>query len=432
MTDHSGVARFRYRAADAQGTAVRGEIDANSARDAVDALRRRALWVIELYPLASTSRDGTRIAGSIDDSTTASSAAPTTFVSTMRARVAGLWRSANTELAAEVRAISTLLNAGVPLYRALSYAVTQAPDPSLRIAFAAVRDAVEGGSSLSNALSARAEFPRAFAPLVAAGEASGTLGASLSLIADHLERRDLLRSKLQSALVYPAILGAASTVGIVVILLLVVPRFAGLIAETGGTLPTSTRALVAMSGVLTRYGWLLLILLAVIAVLTQRWLATNGARLVFHERRLRWPLLGSLERTRAAASYVGTLAVALRSGVAMLQAMALARAVVSNEHLSARMLEAEARVQGGARLSDALAGTLPPLAERLLDAGETSGDLAGMATRAAEACDAEAQKRVAQAVTLIEPVMILGFGGVVGFVALALLQAIYGLNAQVR
>ena len=115
----------------------------------------------------------------------------------------------------------------------------------------------------------------------------------------------------------------------------------------------------------------------------------------------------------------------------MLEAMSLARAVVSNEHLVHALAEAEARVRSGARLADALAGALPPLAERLLDAGESSGDLAGMAARAAEACDAEAQQRVAQAVTLIEPVMILGFGGVVGFVALALLQAIYGLNAQV-
>lgn len=428
MTVNSRTARFRYRAADADGTAVRGEIEADSARDAVDTLRRRALWVIELHPLTNSSHDRLHASNGVEGATSASTNA---FASPWRVRVSRLWRSADTELAAEVRAIATLLNAGVPLYRALSYAVTHAPDPLLRVAFTAIRDAVEGGSSLSSALSARGEFPRALAPLVAAGEASGTLGASLSLIADHLERRDLLRSKLRSALIYPTILGAASTVGIVVILLLVVPRFAGLIAETGGTLPASTRALVAISSVVTHYGWVLLILLVLGAALLQRWLATASARQKYHERRLSWPLVGSLERTRAAASYVGTLAVALRSGVSMLDAMALARAVVSNQQLSAQMLEAESRVRGGARLSDALAGTLPPLAERLLDAGESSGDLAGMAARAADACDAEAQQRVAHAVTLIEPVMILGFGGVVGFVALALLQAIYGLNAQV-
>ena len=111
--------------------------------------------------------------------------------------------------------------------------------------------------------------------------------------------------------------------------------------------------------------------------------------------------------------------------------MTLARAVVRNQHLAGSLAEAERRVQAGASLSQSLAGILPPLTERLLDAGETSGDLAGMAARAAEASDSELQRTVSQAVALIEPLVVIGFGGVVGFVALALLQAIYGLNAGV-
>jgi type II secretory pathway component PulF len=104
---------------------------------------------------------------------------------------------------------------------------------------------------------------------------------------------------------------------------------------------------------------------------------------------------------------------------------------VRNRHLATSLAEAEVRVRAGSTLASALSGLLPPLSERLLDAGETSGDLAGMATRAAEASDGELQRTLTQAVALIEPAMIIGFGGIVGFVALALLQAIYGLNAGI-
>ena len=152
------------------------------------------------------------------------------------------------------------------------------------------------------------------------------------------------------------------------------------------------------------------------------------ARVRMDESRLRWPLLGRLERLQTAAGYTGTLAIGLRAGVSLIGSMRLARAVVRNRYLATSLAEAERRVHGGAGLSQSLAGLLPPLTERLLDAGETSGDLAGMAARAAESADGELQRTVSQAVALIEPVMVIGFGGIVGFVAMALLQAIYGLN----
>jgi type II secretory pathway component PulF len=146
--------------------------------------------------------------------------------------------------------------------------------------------------------------------------------------------------------------------------------------------------------------------------------------------RLRWPVIGSLERTREAAAYTGTLSVALKSGVGLLSAMALARAVVANRQIGNELASAEARVRDGGTLAGALDGVLPPLAVRLLDAGEIGGDLAMLAGRAADSADDEVQQAVSRAVTLVEPVMILGFGGLVGFVALALLQAIYGINAR--
>jgi type II secretory pathway component PulF len=216
----------------------------------------------------------------------------------------------------------------------------------------------------------------------------------------------------------------------VVILLVVVPRFATLIAESGGTLPVSTRALIRISGIVTSSWWLVLMVAGVAVAAFRRWLVRGEHRAAWDAQRLRWPVLGFVERTRAAAAYTSVLATALRAGLPLLSAMRLARGVVGNRAIAASLSEAEERVRSGGRVAAALEGVLPPLAVRLLDAGESGADLAGRATRAADAADAELQRAASTAVALVEPALILLFGGIVGFVALALLQAIYGLNAR--
>jgi len=417
------TSRWRYQAADAIGASVSGEIDARSERDAIDALRRRALWVISLAP--------TRVAATIRgaQATTGDSAAVVRTSSALFGRRRNSHASPQ-ELAAITRAIATLLSAGVPLDRALAYAASQGANETTKSMFATVRDAVRNGTSFSAAIGRHAQFPAYFAPTLSAGEASGTLSQSLQLLAEHLERSASVRAKLRAALIYPAILGIASIIGVSVIMVLVVPRFATLILESGGTLPTSTRLLIAVSRVATRDWWAILLVAALAGLAWQRVMRDATMVLRWHGTRLGWPVVGPLERTREAAAYTGTLSVALKSGVGLLAAMALARAVVGNRQVSAELAASEARVRDGGTLAGALEGVLPPLAVRLLDAGEIGGDLAMLAGRAAESADDEVQQAVSRAVTLVEPVMILGFGGLVGFVALALLQAIYGINAR--
>ncbi len=426
--------RWRYRAADAAGVDVAGEIDAVSEREAVDALRRRALWVITITPVeryapAQPGDDAPALAPSL---------------ATVRSRAAALLAgSPDAALAVTVRAMSSLLSAGVPLDQALAYAagasgarressrrVASAHPDQWERAFSAVRELVRAGDSLSAAIAREPRFPVVFAPTIAAAEASGTLGSALGTLADHLDRSNALRARLRSALAYPAMLGIASIIAIVVIMLVVVPRFATLIADSGGTLPWSTRALVTTSDLLVRWWWLIGLVFVAATLAARQWLSVPGNRGRWHRARLGWPVVGHLERTRAAAAYTGVLAVALRAGVPLLQAMALAQRVVPNEASAARLAEAEQRVRAGGSVAAALDGVLPALAVRLLDAGEAGGELSAMAERASDAADAELQRVAGGAVTLVEPALILAFGALVGFVALALLQAIYGLNAR--
>ena len=411
-TASAGTTRWRYQAADAQGAMSRGEVEAASAEDAAEELRRRSLWVIELEPTRAAT-----LALAL--------ASPVRLLK----RVARRTTDGDESLAILTRTVATLLESGVPLVRALAFAASGETDARWQRIFGGLQEAVTRGESLSEAAARVEALPRAYAPLLAAAEASGSMADTLARLADDLELRSQLRSRVRAALVYPTLLAIASTVGTLVILIVVVPRFADLIAGAGGTVPASTRLLIGLSALLSRYGWLLAIAVVLAGTAIRQSLQDAARRRRWHAARLRWPLIGRFEREQAAAGYLSTLAVALESGVPLLRAMSLARATVGNDDLAERLARAEALVRDGGAVSQALSGSLTPLATRLLEAGEESGALAPLARRAATAANDQVQRVVTSAVALIEPVMILGFGGVVGFVALALLQAIYGINA---
>lgn len=392
--------RYGYRAANEAGTVVEGEIDASSEQNAVDALRRRALWATEIWSKQAVRK---------------------------QRESRGIPQGALTTM---TRAMSALLASGVPLEQALTYATQQSPGTKLREAFSAVRADVRNGRSLSDSFRAQRLFPPLFAALAATGEATGTLDKSLERLAEHLERADELKSRMRSALLYPALLGVAAFIGVTVIMLVVVPRFSVLLAQAGSSIPISTRLLIGASKAATN-GWpVLLVLVAGGAMAWRQWISAAGNRIRFHRQRLGWPVTGELERSLAAARYTRTLALAVPSGVDLLAAMSLARGTVPNLAIRNALEEAESSVRGGASLSASLSAVLPPLAIQLLSAGEASGSLDSLSARAADALEAQVEQSLSRAVTLLEPVLILAFGGLIGFVALGLLQAIYGMNAS--
>ncbi|MDQ8168734.1 MAG: type II secretion system F family protein [Gemmatimonadota bacterium] len=427
----SAAIRWRYEAADAHGAITRGEVDAATADEAVAALRRRALWVIDLTPADEAGTDGAAAPAPVGRTADGMVGGMADGIAT---RLQALWDRVgggrDEALLVSTRTLATLLEAGVPLTRALAFAASGDTDPHWRAVFAGLQEAVARGESLSDAAARVPSLPPRYAPLLAAAEASGSMAATVDRLANDLEQRGALRARVQAALVYPTVLATASVLGTLVILVVVVPRFADLIADAGGTVPASTRALIALSDALARAGWWLVGAGVLGAAAVRQWLRDPRQRLRWHTARLHWPLTGRFEQEQAAAAYLSTLAVALESGVPLLRAMPLARGTVGNAALAARLTGAEAVVRDGGSVAQSLSGTLPPLAVRLLEAGEQGGALAPLARRAADAAAAQVQRLITRAVALIEPAMILGFGGVVGFVALALLQAIYGLNAS--
>jgi general secretion pathway protein F len=396
------IGRYQYRAATAEGRVIEGVLQSRSRQAVLETLHRQRLYPVTIDEV-STGRRSAR------QSRIGSGAALT------------LW----------ARNTATLLGAGVPLDEAVKFTADHVGNESVSEALRRVRRQLQGGASLAEALSAD---PKVFSPIfpamISAGEATGQLDLVFERLAAHLEERAELRSQIKSAFLYPILMSLVAALGVVVLLGFVVPRFTAMLAEVGGTLPLSTRLLVAASGLLTRWWWLWIPLVGAALYGGVTALRRPPAQRRWHAMRLQWPVLGDLELNYATAQLTRTLGVLLQSGVSILPALRIARTTVTNVVVRDSVERATTVVGEGGALAGSLAETLPGLAAQMLAVGEESGRLDELCLRVADTYDTEVRRTLRTLVALIEPTMIILFGGLVGFVALAMLQAIYSINAS--
>jgi type II secretory pathway component PulF len=406
--------RYAYRAATPEGRLVDGVVNAPSPRTAIEELRRQRLYPVEV----ARAGDGRAAEGQGGGAAT----------STIGAWLGGSGRAP--AVAVFARTVASMLSAGVALDRALAFGADQARHPELAAAARDVLRDVREGKTLGAAIGRHPDvFGSLFVAAVSAGEESGTLDQAMARLADHLDEGLELRAQLRSALLYPALMTVVTGLGVAVLLLFVVPRFAAMIAEEGGALPLSTRVLVGVSGALVRGWWLVLV--GAVALLAAGRLALDapGGRRRWHAWRLGLPLLGELERKHATALFTRAFALLVESGRPVLSALTAARGAVANLELAAGLDRAAEAVRRGEPVHAALGGTLPPLATELLAVGAESGRLGELGMRVAETYERDVRRTMRTLVGVVEPALILFFAVVVGFVALAMLQAIYGVSA---
>lgn len=397
--------RFRYRAATAQGRILEGFVEAPTRNKAIDELRGQRLYPVAVE-VANPTRSGT----------------------------GRRWPFSGRHAAVAVwsRDVATLLGAGLPLDRALGVTAEHTTHEGLTEIVRDVRRSVQGGAGLAEALTRHPRyFPSVMVAMISAGEAGGALETVFEQLAEHLEEAMELRSQIRSALLYPALMAVVASIGVAILLLLVVPRFSAMLEEVGGQLPLTTRILVAGSQALVGFWWLWLGMGAGVGYAAFRALHRRDLRRRWHEMRLRLPWVGDLEAKYGAARFTRTLGILLRSGVAIVPAIEIARNAIGNEYLGRGVERAAQAVAQGNPLAAALSGTLPPMAVQMIAIGEESGRLEELCLRAAGTYDGEVRRALRTTVSLIEPTMILIFGALVGFVALAMLQAIYSINTNV-
>ena len=401
MPMETSLTPFRWQAVDAAGHRLRGTGEAASAVALTRELEGRGLVVVEVGSAAG--EQGAR----------------------------GARPGSRQEVLEATRALGALLAAGVPLARALTIAASIVP-PRVAATLDDVRTRISAGSTLADALG---RHPAAFTPLyrgvVRAGERSGDLAESFAALARQLEGEARLRSRLLSAMIYPALLAVAGTITIAMLVLFVLPRFAELLADSHSTLPATTAALLAISHWLGR-AWPVVLMLLVVAAATGAGASRTGeGRRAIARFLVRAPVIGTLRRNILGSRLARLLAVLLGGGAPLLTALDDSYDSLDDPLARDEVARVRARVREGRSLHAALGeGTLfPPVLARLVAVGEESGTLRDFLERSAALCEERAERTLDRLVTFIEPAMIVAFGVLIAFVALSLLQAIYGVDA---
>ncbi len=404
------MGQYQYRATDYQGKIVEGAMEAGEERAVILRLQERGLIPLRIGAGGAT-------------------AAPT------RPAIAlpsfGAKRVKNKDVLVFTQELSTLLAAGMPLDRSLTTLSELAPGDLKRVT-GEVLNSVRGGTSLAEAL---AQHPKAFPPLyvnmVKAGEIGGVLDDVLARLVDYLRNVQELRDEVRSAMTYPILLTGVGGVSVAVLLVFVLPKFATMFADLGQALPLSTRMMLAISDMFSSI-WTIPAIVAIVAGTygLYRYVSTGKRRYGLDAFKLRMPVLGSLLRRMEVARFGRTLGTLLRSGVPMLQALDIVRAVATNQVIARTVGEVQVGVREGAGMAGPLgrSGSFPPLATQMIAVGEDTGKLDEMLLSTADYFDREVRNEVKRLTSLLEPVMILVMGLVVGFMVISMLMAVFSIN----
>lgn len=394
---------FAYQAVDGGGRKQRGHAHAVSAGALTSTLEQRGLFVLEV----SEAQEG---AGN-----------------NKRFRL-----GRRREVLEVTRAMAALLPVGMPLAQALNAAGGVATG-DVRDALIEVRARVERGDTLSVALAQHPTlFPPLYVGLIRAGEKSGDVDAAFGRLADQLEREEQLRGKILSAAIYPLLLAVAGTLAVIVLLLFVLPRFVELLEGSGAQLPASTAALLWVSSTLRRF-WpvLALVPVAIFAFITWTRNSDDGRRAA-SRLMLGIPLVSTLRRYALAARFARLLGVLLGGGAPLLNALDDTIESIADPIARDDAVRIRTRVREGSSLRAAVEDSPvhPALLAQLIGVGEDAGQLRTFLLKAAEIFEERTERATQRLAALSEPAMIVVFGAIVAFVALSLLQAIYGINAS--
>ncbi|MFH2097987.1 MAG: type II secretion system inner membrane protein GspF [Pseudomonadota bacterium] len=339
------------------------------------------------------------------------------------------------QVAVVTRQMSTLVGAGLPIVTALSILIPQMPNPRLKGVLAHVKDSIVEGQSFAQGLAAH---PRVFSPLyvnmVRAGEASGAMEVVLEGLADLSEKTEANKSKVRQAMAYPMVMTVIGTLVLFILMVKIVPTITNLFEGVHQQLPAPTRLLLAISGVLKGYWWLLAIGVVLVVLGVQRFKRTPRGKLLWDRMILALPLFGPLALNMATGRFSRTLGALLKNGVPLLTALDITKNVLDNVVVRKVVEEASGEIGEGKSLAGALAprNLFPPIAVQMIDVGEQSGQLEAMLLKVAELYEAEAEGTIQTMTTLLEPLLIVVMAVMVGFIVISILMPLFEMSQLVR
>ena len=338
------------------------------------------------------------------------------------------------DLAVFTRQFATMVNAGLPLVQCLDVLGRQLDKPHFKEVVQKVTADVEGGSTLAEALEKHpAVFSDLYVNMIAAGEAGGILDVILARLAQFLEKADALQRKVKGAMTYPTIVLTVAGGACIFMLMFVIPVFAKMFSDFGGTLPAPTRIVMGASNFLRDFWWLLGAIAAVGTVSYKRYRATESGRLVTDKAALKMPILGNVLRKSGVARFTRTLGTLIGSGVPILQGLEITSRTAGNKVLQIAIEDTSRSISQGDTIADPLraSGVFPPMVVQMISIGEQTGALDEMLSKIADFYDDEVDAAVEALTAAIEPLMIVIMGGMVGSMLVAMYLPMFKMSSIV-
>jgi type IV pilus assembly protein PilC len=397
------MATFTYTARTPQGELKTATIDAVNRDEVVAQLRKQRMNVVKIDEQALVKKKGGKIKGR--------------------------------DIVIFTRQFSTMINAGLPLVQALDILAKQSENPSLKEVTKAVVFDVESGHTVADAFR---KHPRAFDDLyvnmVAAGEAGGILDTILMRLAVFKEKNDALIRKVKGAMIYPGVIMSVAAIAILVLLIFVIPVFASMFASVGLPLPLPTRIVIGMSGFLKTYWWAVLGTVVAAAYLVKNYYKTSGGQLNIDRMLLKAPVLGDVLRKSAVSRFTRTLGTLIGSGVSILDGLEITAKTAGNRVIQDAIMESRASIAGGETISAPLqkSAVFPPMVISMIAVGEQTGGLDEMLSKIADFYDEEVDAAVSGLLALLEPLMIVFLGVVVGGMVVAMYLPIFDMVNAVQ
>lgn len=403
---------FEYKAMDKAGTEVAGTLDADNERLALGRLKDMGYLPLEV-------KEAKAAKGGVLD----------TFLGIfMRKRVAGK------DIVTFTRQLSTLIDSGLPLLRSLNVLGEQTESPNLKAQIKDAAASVQGGSTFSDAL---AKHPRTFSKLyvnmIKAGEAGGVLEVVLARLAEFSEKEAAVRAKVKGAMVYPALVILVG-VGVVLFLTIaIIPTFVSMFTEVGVTLPLPTRIMVGVSDFLKGFWWVNIAAILALVTIYKMWVRKEKGRYQSDKVKLKIPILGELVKKSCISRFARTLGTLITSGVPILQALLIVKDTAGNEVIARAMVAVHNSIREGESIAGPLGKSpvFPPMVVHMVAVGEETGALDNMLIKVSDAYDREVDITVNALTSVLEPILILGMGVVVGFIVISMYLPIFQMTSMV-
>lgn len=415
---------YAFEAMNSSGQEVKNEIEAASSEDAIAKIRAQGLFPTKVREKAGKKK--------LNKKADADTAGPLTPKRKMPLAIGGVSRK---QLVSFTRQLSTLQDAGLPILRSLQILEQQQKPGLLKAIVGGVADEVEGGASLSESM---ANYPKAFDKLyvnmINAGEAGGVLDIILQRLADFMEKAAKLKKKVIGAMIYPAVV-IAIAVGIVsMIMIVVIPKFETIFKDFGTELPGITKLLLAVSNWFANWGWLYVLASPIIFMLLVKLIRmSEGGKYFVDLVKLKIPILGSILAKTAIARFTRTLGTLISAGVPILDAINITKETAGNEVYARALVKVHDAIREGESMADPLRATkvVDAIVVNMVDVGEETGDLDKMLMKVADNYDNDVDVLVGSLISILEPLMVVVLGLIVGFIVIALFAPMISLIQSV-